>query len=59
MSKFKLYERVYLPDTGYGEITKIRLDSSGDPIYTVALDDQATTPDGIMYCRDCEIQGLS
>lgn len=39
-----------------GTISRIRFDSNGDRIFTVYLDDQKVTPDGLYIARDFEIR---
>lgn len=49
-TQFKLNERVRVIGIGNGEVSKIRFDNDGDPIYTVRLYDGTN-----FYARDVEL----
>jgi len=53
------YSRVYLHSLhAYGEVAKIRMDTSAIPIYTIRLDDRTLTPDGLYDARAVELLHL-
>ena len=52
----KVNTKVFIPNIGFGKIGKIRIDIYDKPMYTVILNDNSLTPDGLYYARENDMR---